>query len=141
MHRRRIESATILGSETAQLARDMETLGHHLRGGEDYSQEDALTDELNNLHDFANSDDGAALYEQLKKLNEQLEASGVKAFGEMEEASYRKQGGTGDWVVPALKEDIEACKTELQMQVSADSGEKVALSSVFPACCSPSRSR
>lgn len=113
-----IESATILGSETARLARDMETLDQHLKEGDaDYSQEDALTDELQNLHQFANSDDGAALYEQLKTLNEQLEAAGVKAFGDMEESSYRREGGSGDWVVPALKEDIEACKTELQMQV------------------------
>jgi hypothetical protein len=60
-------------------------------------------------------EDGQALFDRLKSLNQQLEEAGVKAFGDLQAADYRK--ANGEWSVNALMEDIQACIMEMEMQV------------------------
>jgi hypothetical protein len=59
---------------------------------------------------------GQALFDNLKALNHRLEEAGVKAFGELQASSYRK-GGDGEWNIDALREDIQVCLAEIEMQV------------------------
>ena len=71
---------------------------------------------------FADIDNATnAIAENQKQKLAQLQhavlhvATGVKAFGDLDESSYKTSGQ--QWNINALTEDIEACKIEMQLQV------------------------
>ncbi len=113
---------------TDRLKKDIDSLGSHLRNGasSDKSTGNAagLSDEeaeaiFSQMKGLADSPEGDQLFEYLKNLNEVLESSGVKAFGDLDQSSYKT--AKQEWNIDALTEDIQACKEEMKLQVSIHS--------------------
>ena len=109
---------------TERLKKDIDSLSSHLQS-EDMLRSNAADsvslsheeaeDLFSQMKELADSESGQRLFEHLKQLNEVLEGSGVKAFGDLDESSYKTSGQ--QWNINALTEDIEACKIEMQLQV------------------------
>jgi hypothetical protein len=116
---------------TDRLMKDIDSLGSHLRN--DGSSDDGagnaagLRNEeaealFSQMKGLADSPEGGQLFEYLKNLNQVLESSGVKAFGDLDESSYKTS--QHQWNIDALTEDIQACKEEMKLQVSCSFGWK-----------------